>query len=112
MPCSGLYVHQVHARAIAVIDGGNFARDQGGHEGRHEHDVCGVGVSVGLCFVEFAYLWPCEALKGGRSRGAGCGLKAAEGVANFIAFSAGGGVHPDGRCVAGEYSAEVFYEGF
>ena len=69
-------------------------------------------ISIGLCFVEFADLWSREALKGGGSRGTGCGLKTAEGVANFIAFGAGRGIHPDGRCVAGEYTAEIFYKGF
>ena len=77
-----------------------------------EHDVCGVVISIGLCFVEFADLWSREAFKGGGSRCAGRGLQTAEGVANFIAFGAGRGIHPDGRCVAGEYSVEVFCEGF
>ena len=110
MPCAPPNVHQIHARAIAVIDGGNRACDQRGEKRTDERDVGGIGIGIGARFVKLANLRPRKAFKSRRTRGP-CGrLKPAQGIANFIAFGARRGIHPDGRCAAREDAAQILDE--
>ena len=105
-------VHEVHAGAVAEINRRDFARQQRGHERTDQRDVRGLGVGLGLGLAKFADLRAGEALERVRAGARGGELDAAQFLANFGAFLGGGGIHPDGRGLAGEHAVQVFVQRF
>ena len=112
VPVERLQVEQVHAGAVAVVDGDRLAGHHRADEGADEVDDGGPFIGGGVRLEEAADLRAGEALDGDRA-----GLAADLGIAadrrgDLGALGTGGGVHPDRRGRAGEGAGKLAFEGF
>ena len=108
MPRLRANVHEVHARAVAVVNRRDFAGQQRCEKGTDQRDVARASVCFGIHLVEFPDLGAGEPLEGVRTGLLRRGFDAAQFLANLGAFPGGGGIHPNRRSRARENAAQTF----
>ena len=103
-------VHQVHARAVAVVNRRHPARQQRGQKRAHQCDARRFGIGLGLGLEKLTDLGPGEPLKRVRAGARGGVLDTAQFLADLRALRRGRRVHPNGRGFAREHPAQVLHQ--